>query len=275
MKLCFVRKNKLLVKVVIIVALVFLLVYLVDFFLSDTKGWVRYTIIQVGQLVKVLSPTLYKYFKSLRQANVLKRFEREAQLDTDTLHVASGWWYLSEEQFNSIVDHVLAQIPIRDGDSIFELGCGVGAVLQRIRHVYGTNISLGGSDISGQAIKKVRKVFPKEVLNFYVVSMTQKNEFLADSSQDHVVSFGAFAMYLYEDQMEVALQEAIRITKPGGHMCFTHFTEPNGKFMGSILEPIEKSHWSTIVKRYSLENLRVIQMLHQMDRYFVCFSKKH
>ena len=205
---------------------------------------------------------------------MLKRFESEAQLDTNILHVASGWWYLSEEQFNDIVDHVVTQIPIRDGDSIFELGCGVGAVLLRIRHVYGTNISLGGSDISEQAIKKVRNVFPDEAPNFYVMPMTQKNEFLPDNSQSHVISFGAFAMYLYEDEMEVALQEAIRITKSGGHMCFTHFTEPSGKFMGSILEPIEKSHWPPIVKKYSLENLRVIQMLHQMDRYFVCFSKR-
>ena len=275
MRLLFVHKNRSPENVVITFALVILMIYLVNFLLSDTMGWVRYTIIQVGQFIKVLSPTLYRCFKNIRQAHVLKRFESEAQRDTNALHVASGWGYLSEEQYNSIVDHVLGQIPIRDGDSIFELGCGVGAVLQRIRYVCGTNISLGGSDFSEQAIKKIRNVFPKEGHNFYVVAMTQKNDFLPDNSQDHVVSFGAFAMYLYEDEMEIALQEAIRITKPGGHMCFTHFTEPRGKFMGSILEPIEKSHWSRIVKKYSLENLRVIQLLHQMDRYFVCFSKGH
>ena len=50
-------------------------------------------------------------------------------------------------------------------------------------------------------------------------------------------------MYLYEDQMEVALKEALRIVKPGGHVCLTHFVEPGG-WVGSILEPIKKSQWT-------------------------------
>ena len=74
-------------------------------------------------------------------------------------------------------------------------------------------------------LKKVGKVFLTDAENFIILPMTQKNDFLSDSSQDHVVSFGAFAMYLYEQEIEVALQEAIRITKPGRHMCFTTFTE--------------------------------------------------
>ena len=40
--------------------------------------------------------------------------------------------------------------------------------------------------------------------------MTEKNTFLPDNSQDVVISFGAFAMYLYKEDMEVALAEALR-----------------------------------------------------------------
>lgn len=75
--------------------------------------------------------------------------------------------------------------------------------------------------------------------------------------------------------MLVTLEEAIRITKPGGHLCFTLFIEPNGNNKGSILEPIEKSFWLSIADQYSLENLIIEQMLNQRDRYFVCFSKSY
>ena len=91
---------------------------------------------------------------------------------------------------------------------------------------------------------------------------------------DHVISFGALAMYLYEEEMEKALEEAIRIAKPGGRLCFTHFIEPRGVLKGSILEPIEKSHWPKFAKKHFLENLIVKQMIEQKDRYFVCFSKR-
>ena len=111
--------------------------------------------------------------------------------------------------------------------------------------------------------------------HFYHFSMTQKYEFLSHNSQDHVISFGAFAMYLYKDEMETSLQEALRIVKPGGHLCYTHFVEPHiGSSIGSILEPIEKSIWLQWAKIYFLENLKIGQMMYQGDRYFVCFTKR-
>ena len=69
-------------------------------------------------------------------------------------------------------------------------------------------------------------VFPNETDRFHVLSITEKNNLLPGNSQDHVISFGALSMYLYEEEMEKALQGAIRIAKPCGHLCFTHFVEP-------------------------------------------------
>ena len=40
------------------------------------------------------------------------------------------------------------------------------------------------------------------------------------------------------------------------------------------LEPVEKSYWNYFAKKYSLENLIIKDMIHQGDRYYVCFSKK-
>ena len=141
------------------------------------------------------------------------------------------------------------------------MGCGTGGVLKRIKETYGQDVVIGGSDLSKNAIERIRLTFPNEMENFHVGSMIQK-QFVPDNSQDHVLrysaeiflstclvhqlffdvcSVGAFAMYLYEDQMEIALKEALRIVKPGGHICLTNFVEPGG-WIGSILEPIKKSH---------------------------------
>jgi ubiquinone/menaquinone biosynthesis C-methylase UbiE len=109
-----------------------------------------------------------------------------------------------------MIDDVLKDIPIKPNDSIFELGCGTAAVLKRIRQVYGSNINIGGSDISFNAIEVAKKIFSKDSGNFYVISMTEKNNAVPDNSQDVVISFGAFAMYLYKSDMELALIEALR-----------------------------------------------------------------
>ena len=71
-------------------------------------------------------------------------------------------------------------------------------------------LKIGGSDISSNTIEVAKKVFPEDSDQFYVISMTDKNTFVPDNSQDIVISFGAFAMYLHKEDMVVALTEALR-----------------------------------------------------------------
>ena len=59
----------------------------------------------------------------------------------------------------------------------------------------------------------------------------------------------AFAMYLFENQMNVALKEALRIVKPGGHLCLTHFVET-----GDWVEPIKKVQWSKLIEKYHYQD---------------------
>ena len=228
----------------------------------------------VGKIIKSFSSSAYEVFKNWQKRSRLDWFENIAMQDEIPLHAASGWGYMSEEQYSEMVIDVLNLMPINSNDSVFELGCGVGAVFKVIRSVYGGKVSIWGSDLSTHAITKIRETFPNDTRHFYVAPMTQRNDFIMDNSQDHVISFGAVAMYLYLDEMAMAIEEALRIAKPGGHLCFTNFVEPDGIFIGSILEPVEKSYWSKVANRYSLENLVINQMLYQKDRYFVCFQNQ-
>ena len=56
----------------------------------------------------------------------------------------------------------------------------------------------------------------------------------------------------------------LRITKPGGHLCFTHFAEP-GEFIGSILQPVEKGFWLDLAKNYGLLELKMKPMTNDQE----------
>ena len=97
-------------------------------------------------------------------------------------------------------------------------------------------LKIGGSDISSNAIHVAKKVFPEDSDQFYGISMTDKNTFVPDNSQDIVISFGAFAMYLYKEDMVVALTEALRYYAQLENNYKTVWSV-NDRLSGNILKP--------------------------------------
>lgn len=74
------------------------------------------------------------------------------------------------------------------------------------------NWKLAG-DIAENAINQVRKNFPKQSNNFFVLDMVKRNN-NPDNFYDHVLSFGALAMYLPStSEMKKAIKEAVGMTK--------------------------------------------------------------
>ena len=69
------------------------------------------------------------------------------------------------------------------------------------------------------------------------------------------------------------IEVPFRMAKMGGRLCFTCFIEPNGRFLGTILEPLPKSQWQDWALKYTLKDMKIDQMIHQHDRYFLCFTK--
>jgi len=81
-------------------------------------------------------------------------------------------------------------------------------------------------------------------------------------------------MYLKKGEMIKAIREATRIVKPGGSMVFTHFIEPGGKRVGSIITKVKKSFWKEKLEGMGLEDIRVYNMAYQGDRYQLTCRKK-
>jgi len=101
------HKKLLFIKVMILSILIFILAN----WISDNK--------LIGGLISIFAPRAYKY---LMQKSRLSWFS-DLALDQDLpLHVASGWNYLSESEYNEIIDQVTNQITIEENDSDVELG---------------------------------------------------------------------------------------------------------------------------------------------------------
>ena len=287
-------------------------------------------------------------------SNVYNWFQHDAEMINKPLHIRSGWGYLSEKHFNEMTNSWLHKMnpPINQNESVFEMGCGVGAILTHISNtlssrmgynsaaecsnlsasrgydsavecsnlsasrVYNsavecsnlsasrgynsaaecsnlsasrgydsaaetrtldgsknhiqTSILVGGSDFSPNAIQVAKNMFKSD--NFYCLNMIDKHP-IPDNSIDHVISAGALGMYLKKEEMVLAIKEAVRMTKPGGSLCFTHFLEKNGRNKGSIIERVDKSYWISSKDELGIDNIIFGRLKHQGDRYFFTCTK--
>lgn len=203
-------------------------------------------------------------------------FDKSAEnCDTSKgLHFCSNWDYLGESQFEEMVMDGVKKLnpPLKDSESVYEFGTGVGAALKVLnRHT--KNLAFGGSDISEAAIKVAKDVFPDRKNYFHTMNMIEKHHFIPDNTYDHVFSFGALGMYLKKDEMLLAVREATRITKPGGSLLFTHFIEPSGFAVGTIVDKVEKSFWLRELPKLGLKNVVISSMKYQGDRYQISATK--
>ena len=142
----------------------------------------------------------------------MRWFDEQALKTRDGgLHTLSAWDYLSASAYDDMVYDGLRRFDpaIQPGDTVFELGVGVGAVLKVLQAHVG-EVRPGGCDTSTNAVNVVQELFPSARERFMVAAMTDLRGVVANQSYDHVLSFGALAMYLLKGEMEAALREAVR-----------------------------------------------------------------
>ena len=205
---------------------------------------------------------------------LLEWFERDATTlkPEDGLHKLSGWGYLNTTQYQEIVRAAAARLdpPLRDGDSIFELGCGVGGVLSVLAQQY-PRLKPAGCDFSAGAIRRALELFPHG--EFVVGDMSEKDGACVSSTTsgtfDHVISFGALAMYLTKREMASALRNAFSLVAPGGSVAFTHFLDLEGQNRGTIVEPVARAHLKHLATAAGFTDVRFHGLPHQGDRFMI------
>jgi len=208
---------------------------------------------------------------------ILQKFDAAASREPipGELHALSAWEYLTAQEYNEMVSGVAEQMspPIRDGASVFELGCGVGAALRVIQTR--VRISPAGIDFSNAALRVAKAQFPSYAESFVLGDITRSHAHVASHSFDHVVSFGALGMYLEHEQMGLALAEAARIARPGASLAFSHFIEEGHQPRGTVLAPIARERLGELATAAGLVGLRYHTMRHQGERYALTARTPH
>ena len=115
-------------------------------------------------------------------------------------------------------DLILLDLEYVSGQSVLEIGCGVGAVMGLIGKQF-PGIKLAGIDIQEAQIEYARKYLPSiGILNAQLVVGDAARLPWPDASFDHI-----FLIWIIEHLRcpEAVLQEAFRVLKPGGSITLT------------------------------------------------------
>ncbi len=133
---------------------------------------------------------------------------------------------------NKRIRLILKLLNAQDNDSILDLGCGTGQILKRITKGKVTAIDL--SETAVTAAKELSKT-NKNIVNV-VKGNAEKTPF-ADNNFDKVVCADVIE---HVQNPRNLLQEAYRITKPGGTVVFAVPNEDTGDIAVSVMGLFKK-----------------------------------
>jgi len=130
------------------------------------------------------------------------------------LHQMAGWIDIdSENVWHAYVSDVMGG-KLRDGDRLFEAGCGVLAFLRSAEQL-AKNVTIGGLDGAPKTIQLIKEqfVFGSVADNFSVGFLPDAMSRVEDNSWDIVVCNSVFQYFADIDQAKKAVEEMIRAAK--------------------------------------------------------------
>jgi len=136
--------------------------------------------------------------------------------------------------------HALARMPIEDGDTVLDLGCGSGYAARAMRAAGGAARAYG-LDGAPEMARNARNYTDDPTVGFLVGDFEHLP--FAQDSIDHVFSMEAF---YYASDPIAALEELLRVLRPGGTFyCAVDFYADNphtAKWADYV--DIEMARWS-------------------------------
>jgi SAM-dependent methyltransferase len=118
---------------------------------------------------------------------------------------------LGELAYKRLLDRFAKMIQPKEGESCFDLGCGTGAFTRRLNCFH---LSLKGVDISPKCVGLANEKAAGET---YIAGDLMNLEF-GDGTADIIVYSGVLHHISERAERNRALQEGLRILKPGGRL---------------------------------------------------------
>lgn len=138
----------------------------------------------------------------------------------------------------AMLDHFVGRVVAGGGAHVLDAGCGTGRIA---RYLVDRGLSVVGVDLSPGMLAMARRDHPD--LELHEGSLTALP--LADGSVDGVV-FWYSLIHLSDEELPVALAEAVRVLRPGGHVLLA-FQKGEGTYdVGAGLR--ERGHDVSLVR---------------------------
>ena len=118
-----------------------------------------------------------------RGSNEKLEYDLNALINLDGFDSGAGKVSVSDWLENA--RNVTDLLNIKDGDSVFEVGCGCGAFLKGLQEI--RNIKIGGIDYSNSLIKVANLVFPNQDFNY-----GEAKDIKGIEDYDYVLAHGVF-----------------------------------------------------------------------------------
>lgn len=126
--------------------------------------------------------------------------------DNDTMDVMG---YVGPQMAASMLDHYLKSKNVR----VLDAGCGTGLVGEVLNEMGYANVD--AMDYSCDMLREAEK---KDVYNQCFEEDMNRDLALPDNAYDATICVGTFT---YAHVGPDAFEELVRVTRPGGHICFT------------------------------------------------------
>jgi len=135
--------------------------------------------------------------------------------ETQYLHVIDRF-PVSQEAWDTMCGTSAALCNIKHGDTVFDAGCGCGAWLDSVnRQNPEKELKMVGLDYAAGLIEIANQRLPEGTWH---VGDARSYPDVPDNSFDVSVSFGVFVYFDSLDECRQALEELVRVTKPGGRI---------------------------------------------------------
>lgn len=126
--------------------------------------------------------------------------------------VIDGYHFITESQYHELIRQVIEPMGMHTGQALLECGCGAGAFLRAV-DLACPGLCLTGIDYSEPmlAVAKARMPFARFMQgDIRALSGVEQETF------DHAAAFAVLCYLNNEREAEQALDELVRITRPGG-----------------------------------------------------------
>jgi len=225
----------------------------------------------------------------------LKLFnEMTSKNNYNNLHQIAGWTDIEDPKlWDKYVADVI-QNKIKDGTSIFEVGCGVLAFLTPTKKFF-PNIIISGIDGATETIKKVHtQVGITEKDMFLIGYIPNDLDKIPNNSYDCTISNSVFQYLPSLKDAHKTVEHMLRITKPGGNIILSdvcdfttkkqceklmlqHWGDQYGKELRPYLY-IKKEWWIKNFEKYcsdiEIRHSGVEEYIRRKFRYIVYLNKK-